>query len=83
MQDGRASILDILALFSYNWRKWRCVSRFYLCQWTAHALKYHRADCLYVATYRLGGVIAAYKIVPDEIDEIKVCVLINHITRSL
>lgn len=26
-----------------------------------------------VTPYRLGGVISAYKIVPDEIDEIKVC----------
>lgn len=28
---------------------------------------------IYVTPCRLGGVISAYKIVPDEIDEIKVC----------
>lgn len=39
-------------------------------------------NCISVTSCRLGGVIAAYKIVPDEIDEIKVRVLalssLNH-----
>lgn len=42
-------------------------------------MQYYYADFISVTTRRLGGVIAAYKIVPDEIDEIKVCVLMNHI----
>lgn len=40
-------------------------------------------NCRSVTSCRLGGVIAAYKIVPDEIDEIKVLVFIQEMDTNM